>query len=201
MADPIDPQARALIESFEGCLKKLPDGTIAPYIDPVGVPTIGIGTTYYEGGRRVTMKDPPISKQRASDLLSMQLRTVYAPSVDRSTKVALHPLSRGACVSLAYNIGGAAFSKSTALRMINQRRWSEVPRAFSLYRMGGGRVLAGLERRRKAEALLFMAGVKALQTGGAAAIPVPLVAESPAPPAPAKASIFGRFLSLFQRAA
>lgn len=117
------------------------------------------------------MKDPPITRQRASDLLSTQLRTIYAPSVDRAVKIELHPLSRGSAVSLCYNIGGAAFAKSTALRMINQRRWAEVPRAFSMYRMGGGRVLAGLERRRKAEAVMFMAGVKAMQGSGAPAAP------------------------------
>lgn len=195
----IAPEALALIKEFEGCLKPVPGGRYAPYLCPSRVPTVGYGTTYYEGGRKVTLKDEPISKERATQLLDVQLEGNYAPGVDRAVKVGMNALMRGACVSLAYNIGTGAFAKSTALRMINQRRWAEVPRAFAMYRMGGGRVLAGLERRRRAEALLFMAGVKALQTVGATV--VPFAVPAPAPVTPAKASILGRFLSLFQRAA
>jgi lysozyme len=198
MTEPIDPQARALIESFEGYHDALPDGRCKPYRCPAKIPTLGFGATYYESGRKVQMSDPPITRARASELLSNQL-VIYAAAVDKSVKTPIHPLMRGACISLAFNIGTSAFGKSTALRLINQRRWSEVPAAFARYRIGGGRVLAGLERRRKAEGALFMAGVRLLQAGGGTV--TPLVAESPAPPAPAKSSIFGRFLSLFQRAA
>jgi lysozyme len=212
MGEPIAPEALDLIKSFEGCLKPVAGGLLAPYLCPANVATVGWGSTYYEGHRKVTLKDPPITKERAGQLLNVQLASEYAPSVDKNVKVALHPLSRGASVSLAYNIGGAAFAKSTALRMINQRRWSEVPRAFRMYRMGGGRVLSGLERRRIAEAAMFMAGVKAMQTGSVAA-PVasvtPLLKNSSevqpstivegAQQQPT--SRWSRFLSMFGRAA
>lgn len=197
----IAKEAMALIREFEGMHRKIAADQYAPYKCPASVNTIGIGTTVWPDGRKVSMSDPPITSARAEECLQFDLTKKYAPPVDRGVKVPMHSLMRGALVSFTYNVGTGAFAKSTLLRMVNQRRWSEVPRAFSLYRMGGGRVLAGLERRRKAEALLFVAGVKALQTGGAAAIPVPLVADTPAAPAPVKASIFGRFLSLFQRAA
>lgn len=198
MAEPVTTEAVDLIKSFEGCLKPVADGKLAPYWCPAHVATVGWGTTYYEGHRPVKITDAPITKERAGQLLGVQLASEYAPSVDKNLKVALHPLSRGACISLAYNIGTGAFAKSTALRMINQRRFSEVPRAFKMYRMGGGRVLAGLERRRAAEALMFMAGVKAMASGSI------LVASggktAPAVGAPA-AGIAARFFQLFAKAA
>jgi lysozyme len=194
MTAPIVPEARKLIESFEGYHKALADGRCAPYLCSARVPTLGFGTTYYEDGRRVTLRDAPITKDRASGLLSLQLAKVYAPAVDSSVKVPMSGLMRGSLVSFSYNVGGAALRKSTLLRMVNQQRWAEVPRAFSMYRMGGGRVLAGLERRRKAEALMFMAGVKALQTGKVDSAPIPI-----GPPAsqPVQAGAWGRFLQLF----
>ncbi len=36
-----------------------------PYKDSVGIPTIGIGCTYYENGTRVKMTDPPITRERS----------------------------------------------------------------------------------------------------------------------------------------
>lgn len=47
----------ALCRRFEGFYA-------APYLCPAGVPTIGFGATYYEDGRRVTLRDPPINRQR-----------------------------------------------------------------------------------------------------------------------------------------
>lgn len=47
------------------------DGTelLHPYIPTQGdVPTIGHGSTRYEDGRRVTLADPPITRQRAESL-------------------------------------------------------------------------------------------------------------------------------------
>lgn len=41
----------------------------APYVPTKGdVPTIGFGSTLYENGVRVTLADPPISRQRATEL-------------------------------------------------------------------------------------------------------------------------------------
>jgi len=37
----------------------------SPYPDKKGIPTIGIGTRYYPDGRKVTLKDPAITKAQA----------------------------------------------------------------------------------------------------------------------------------------
>ena len=50
------PEGIKLIKESEGF-------SAAPYLDPLGIPTIGFGTTYYPDGKKVTMEDPAISKE------------------------------------------------------------------------------------------------------------------------------------------
>lgn len=183
----LPPEALALIKEFEGYLKKLNDGTdrVKPYYCPAGVPTIGWGTTRYPNGVRVKINDPPIGQATATSYLAHELNEDEA-AFDRYTAVRLHPLSRGAIVSFIYNCGAGAYRGSTLRRKINDRLWSDVPRELAKWRLGGGRVLAGLVRRRAAEADLFIQGVR---LGNYPPEPVavpPLPARKPEPqPAPA----------------
>ncbi|RYF09996.1 MAG: hypothetical protein EOO42_23200, partial [Flavobacteriales bacterium] len=45
-----------------------------PYLDQVGIPTIGVGCTYYENGTKVKMTDPPITTERAIQLFRNLLK-------------------------------------------------------------------------------------------------------------------------------
>ncbi|MDR3025476.1 MAG: hypothetical protein LBV25_15800 [Chryseobacterium sp.] len=58
----------SLIVSFEGFSAK-------PYLDSAGIPTIGYGNTYYPGGKKVTMKDPAITKEQGVELFAEVLPT------------------------------------------------------------------------------------------------------------------------------
>jgi lysozyme len=40
---------------------------LRPYLCPAGVPTIGVGSTRYLDGRAVSLADPPITREHASD--------------------------------------------------------------------------------------------------------------------------------------
>jgi lysozyme len=153
-------EALDLICHFEGYHKKLADGRAAPYLCPARVPTIGVGSTFYEDRRKVSLGDPPITRERAFELLAFELRECEA-AVDRMVTRRLHPLSRGALVSFAFNAGAGALKASGLLRRVNSGQWRDVPAEFAKWRMGGGVVLPGLVRRRAAEAALFMAGVAA----------------------------------------
>ena len=51
-----------LIKEFEGL-------SLKPYLDVVNIPTIGYGNTFYEDGTKVTLKDRPITEERANELL------------------------------------------------------------------------------------------------------------------------------------
>ena len=175
-------KALDLIREFESCLRRVKGAVpalFAPYLDPIGIPTLGWGSIKYPNGRKVTMKDPPRTSDECDALFAWEIETESEPGVDRLVKVPLHPYSYGALVSFAYNLGAGNLSHSTLLRMVNERRWDRVRGEFMQWRMAGGKVLRGLERRRAAEADLFLLGV-ALAAKGVAVEPVP-VPSAPAP--------------------
>ncbi|MGE8535160.1 MAG: lysozyme [Chryseobacterium sp.] len=136
-----------LIVSFEGFSAK-------PYLDSAGIPTIGYGNTYYPGGKKVTMKDPAITKEKGVELFAAVLPT-YEKIVNSKVKVPLNQNQFDALVSHAYNTGGS----DGLFSLINKRADdSEIRNWFTTkYITAAGKVLNGLIRRRKAEADLFFA--------------------------------------------
>lgn len=162
----------ALIRKYEGYLKQLGDGRVKPYICPAGVATVGWGSTRYFAYDGVTARvqgkvkitDEPITKERAEECFRGELHQ-NEMAFDRYTTQRVHPLMRGATVSFIYNCGEGAYRASTLRKVINSGDWERVPREFAKWRMGGGRVLLGLQRRRADEARLFMDGVHRLQRG------------------------------------
>jgi len=123
-----------------------------PYLDSAGIPTIGYGNTYYPGGKRVTMKDPAISRERGVELFSSVL-PAYEKIVNSKINVALTQNQFDALVSHTYNTGGS----DTLFSLINQKASPEAIRDWitTRYITAGGKVLNGLVRRRKTEADLF----------------------------------------------
>lgn len=136
-----------LILSFEGFSAK-------PYLDSAGIPTIGYGNTYYPGGKRVTMKDSAITKEKGAELFTLVLPT-YEKIVNSKVKVSLTQNQFDALVSHAYNTGGS----DTLFSLINKKAAdAEIGNWFTTkYITAGGKVLNGLIRRRKVEAYLFFA--------------------------------------------
>ncbi|MDN4013691.1 lysozyme [Chryseobacterium gambrini] len=133
------------ILSFEGFSAK-------PYLDSAGIPTIGYGNTYYPGGKKVTMKDLPITKEKGAELFASVLPT-YEKIVSAKIKIQLTQNQFDALVSHTYNTGGS----DTLFSLINKKADAESIRTWftTKYTTAGGKVLAGLVRRRKAEADLF----------------------------------------------
>jgi lysozyme len=66
----ISKQGIDLLKILEGCKLK-------PYLCAAGIPTIGIGCTFYQDGRKVTLQDREITMQEAIDLLHYHLKGVY----------------------------------------------------------------------------------------------------------------------------
>lgn len=150
----IEP-AVELCKFFEGFRSK-------PYLCPAGVPTIGYGSTYYADGRKVTLADPPITKQQAEELLRHELKHTYAQGVIRlcpqlyTTSVATGQWGIfNAIVDFCYNLGVGRLQTSTLRRKINARDWEGAKEQLLLWTKAGGKVLPGLEKRRKAEIALF----------------------------------------------
>ena len=137
-----------LIKKYEGFRSD-------PYLDAVGVPTIGYGATYYPTGRKVTMSDNPISIPLAVDLLKEMLKD-FEKGVNRTITSKINQSQFDALVSISYNIGNGAFATSTLAKRINANpNDPDIAYQFSRWNKAGGRVLAGLTRRRKEESDLY----------------------------------------------
>lgn len=136
------------IKSFEGFYSK-------PYLDPIGIPTIGYGATYYPNKKKVTMKDKPLTEKEASDLLK-EMMTNYENDVKRLVKRELNQNQFDALVSFTYNLGSTNLGKSTLLKKVNANPCDKtIKDEFLKWNKAGGKVLNGLTRRRNAEAELY----------------------------------------------
>jgi lysozyme len=62
----------------------------------------------------------------------------------------------GALVSFAYNVGVGALGSSTLLRLLNAGDHAGAAAQFGRWNKAGGKALAGLTKRRAAEAALFV---------------------------------------------
>lgn len=155
-----------IIKEFEGYHKKLSDGRAQAYADPGpkgwNLPTIGYGTTKYPNGQPV----------RKGDIITHQQAEEYLMDyVDRKCRKALEKIptwsqmndnQRGALYSFAYNLG-EHFYRANNFQSITRvcdspERWNDktwIEQQFGKYVKSDGKTLAGLVRRRKAEARLF----------------------------------------------
>lgn len=104
---------------------------------------------------RVTADHPKISEEDAERLLRRDVRR-FAAAVDRLVTVPIDADHRGALISFAFNLGAGALQSSTLLRRVNGMEWDDVPAQFARWVHGGGRILPGLVRRRRAEADLWI---------------------------------------------
>ena len=147
--------ATELCRLFEGFRSK-------PYLCPAGVPTIGYGSTHYADGRQVTLTDAPMTEPQARELLMRELFHTYAPGALRQCP-GLLPLALmsgdwgklNAIVDFAYNLGIGRLQTSTLKRKINAGDWEGAQAELMKWTRGGGRVLPGLVKRRRAECELL----------------------------------------------
>lgn len=134
----------ALLKVFEGC-------ELSAYDDGVGVCTIGYGTT------KGVSYGMHISQDKAEELLKNDL-VEFEKSLQRLVTVPLNQNEFDALVVFIYNIGSGAFEDSTVRRLLNQGDYESPKTELMRWCKGGGNVLPGLERRRKAEIHLFYTG-------------------------------------------
>ncbi|MGV3621975.1 MAG: glycoside hydrolase family protein [Archangium sp.] len=141
-ADKLGQAGLNLIKEFEGL-------RLTAYRDPVGVLTIGYGHTGSDVKPGMT-----ISQQRAEQLLKND--TGWAQKAVRDTvKV---PLTQGqfdALTSFTFNLGAGALRSSTLVKKLNAGDYAGAQNEFGRWVHAGGQVLAGLVRRRAAEAKMF----------------------------------------------
>ena len=137
--------AASLCKQYEGFRSK-------PYLCPAGVATIGYGSTYYSDGRKVTLQDSPMDEPTASALLMYELQHTYLPGTLRNCPILATDERRlNAVVDFCYNLGIGRLQTSTLKRKINAQDWEGAKEELKKWNKGGGKVLAGLDKRRKSE--------------------------------------------------
>ena len=119
------------------------------YRDSVGVWTIGVGHTGPEVHEGLTITEEQADAYLADDLARFERCVSEALTVEPAQA------QFDACVSLAFNIGCGNFNRSSVLRYTNEGEPEKAREAFALWNRANKKVMAGLTRRRAAEAELF----------------------------------------------
>lgn len=131
-----------------------------PYLCPAKIPTIGYGSTFYEDGSKVTLKDTPITKERATIIMSHYINEKIIPTLKRTVNIVLTQNEIDALCSFIYNLGETNFIGSTLLKKINSNaKGEEIEKQFMKWNKANvsGKLipLRGLTKRRKQEYDLF----------------------------------------------
>lgn len=134
--------ALAMTEHFEGC-------RLEAYQDQGGVWTIGYGHT---AGVKPGDKCDPY------EALSYLIEDVQQAEsiVKKYVTVSLSQGEFDALVDFVFNLGMYEFINSTLLRLLNTGDYTEAANQFDLWDHCGGKVVAGLLRRREAERQEFL---------------------------------------------
>lgn len=140
-----------LIKEFEGC-------RLAAYRCPAGVLTIGYGHT---GDVREGQK---ITNAQATELLCKDLAKFEKHVMKYDNVYHFTQNQFDALVSFAFNVGSIDQLTAKGTRSIK-----EISAKIPAYNKAGGKVLAGLTRRRKAEKAMFDAGANDAGVNNAAA--------------------------------
>lgn len=138
----LSPKGLAFIKQMEGC-------RLVPYQDQAGVWTVGVGHTGHDviPGKAITQAD-------AEHLLECDSGR-FADALNRLITVPLTQNQFDALVSFAFNVGIAAFSRSTLRAVVNKGDHEDVPAQLLRWNKAGGKVSSGLVRRRQAESHLY----------------------------------------------
>jgi lysozyme len=124
-----------------------------PYFDLVGVKTVCYGETR-------GVEERVYSKEECDRMLATGLVDFYA-QVDPCIPDEFPPNSTGMMLSLAWNVGPGAVCKSRTIQGAFARKdWPGACRAILLFNKAGGKVVKGLDNRRKQEAQLCLDGLK-----------------------------------------
>ena len=137
----ISEEGLSLIKKFEGCELKA-------YRCSANVLTIGYGHT------KGVEEDQEITQEEAEEMLASELGE-YEGYINDIVECDLEQYQFDALVSWVYNLGPNNLKSSTLISVLNDKKYNDVPAQIRRWNKAGGKVLAGLTRRREAEALMF----------------------------------------------
>jgi len=142
--------ALPMIEKWEGT-------RLVPYRDIVGIWTVCTGQT------NVPMRT--YTREECGKMLGDAVRSEYGAGVLKAVPaLEKRPYQLAASISLAYNVGVVAYSRSTVARRFNAGDWKGGCEAFLMWNKAGGRVVQGLVNRRRDEMALCLRGLDPVPT-------------------------------------
>ncbi len=147
-----------------------------PYLCPAHIWTIGYGHVLYQEQIRLPMmrtedkpapmirKEMPLkpedsrvwTKKETDDLFSADVASFERGVLRLIPSCIGHQGRFDALVSFAFNVGLGNLQRSTIRIKANRGEWEAAADAFLLWNKGGGKVLPGLDKRRKDERALFL---------------------------------------------
>jgi lysozyme len=188
----ISSKGLRIIKSNEG-LK------LRAYLCPAKVWTIGYGSTGPHVKPNSVITEAEAEALLKKDLVRFEdgVTKAVAPKVPAQEEF-------DAMVSLAFNIGIAAFARSSVCKLFKQGDKAKAANAFGMWVKGGGRTLPGLVRRRAEEKALFLSAEGNVQpvlrrTSVAKMVELPeesTVPDAPKPLAKSREIIFGGSLGI-----
>jgi lysozyme len=136
---------QALIKESEGC-------SLKAYLCPAKVLTIGWGFTH-------GVKEGMVwTQEQADEALLKEATACLDQALRYSPVLKLETIQRQAAIAdFIYNLGPSNYNQSTLKIRVGQRNWSSAAIEIKRWNKGGGKVLAGLIKRRAKEATLLLA--------------------------------------------
>lgn len=120
------------------------------YIDAVGIPTIGFGTTKdVKPNQTITPERALVKLLEDSNVMEKQLKQCIGD-------VPMYQHEWDAIVSWTYNVGTGAACKSTLVKKLKAGDYTGACNELSRWTYAGGKQLAGLVKRREHERQLCL---------------------------------------------
>lgn len=142
------------------------------YIDPVGLPTIGLGHLLTKreqqsgfiniNGKNINYKNG-LTMDQVMDLKRQDLKR-FEDAVHRHVKVKITQSMYDALVSWLFNVGAGRMNNSTLGRKLNRKDYIGAANELPRWNKAGGRTLRGLTRRRNAERDMFLTEIEKVST-------------------------------------
>lgn len=126
-----------------------------PYKCPAGLWTVGVGHLIGDGKSLPDSWNRLFTLEEVYDLLAKDVAR-FERGVERYITIPLKQGEFDAIVSFAFNLGLGTLQKSTLRQKLNRGDKEGAIESLLKYNKAGGKILKGLDNRRKDEAKLFL---------------------------------------------
>lgn len=128
------------------------------YLDPVGLPTLGVGHLLSPNELQRFPVGTKLSPEQVDSFLRNDLSEAEV-AVSDLVHTELDQSQFDSLVSFVFNVGEGNFKKSTLLRVLNSGLETDAADEFLRWTYAKGKTLPGLVKRREAERNLFLKGL------------------------------------------